>query len=575
MSLGPVLYGVPVYKESGSTYSVKVPFLKIHLYNDVVVNAYKYVVYRFSQYACLRGGIIVRNYDPSSGTMDVEVPAEALLSGRSPEELVQGLYREFVEQYLAPRLIERIRKASLDDLLSVFYRKRGTKEPETGLASVILPLKHVNSYIEDIKSNKWAIQKQSIEALKKLEGRIGREVQRLRDKGVKEKDLIIVGKNGDVVLLDTKRVLNELGKPAVFNDDVKYVSRNTKRCCYCGSEIEEPMFPATGKLGVGRYRLPQVEKTNLSGEALVCLRCILLSMYYVLEGGETALLYTFNGLLGVFRAERRLPRRTTVDFAIAVAEQMMWKPAELTASMVMNSAFGEDRAKLKVGGLSEVAVERLALLACMSPEALDDEAVKQHLFDYMFSEPPAFISHLVYVLLKQLEKKGGMRDMSYVSKEIPRYITPYLYREKELRVAYTLAAIAEGVIHRLKQEGADKYTLRKVADDLAMGGLTTAISYAIQRMKNPPSAIALSKFIDRTLVKEVLDEYEFSYEEKEDGTMLVYLSTIPSAEVKIREDLGQRVFSKAYDALLLLSPEIASKREGEAEESRGESVVQG
>ncbi|MEM4827730.1 MAG: hypothetical protein QXK07_06815, partial [Desulfurococcaceae archaeon] len=286
----------------------------------------------------------------------------------------------------------------------------------------------------------------------------------------------------------------------------------------------------------------------------------------VLEGGETALLYTLNGLLGVFRAERKLPKGTTVDFAVAVAKQMAWKSAELTASMVLNSAFGEDRAKLKVGNLSEVAVERLALLASMFPEALDD-AVKQHLFDYMFSEPPGFISHLVHVLLKQLEKEGGVKGMSYVSKEIPRYITPYLYREKELRVAYTLAAIAEGVIHRLKQDGADKYTLRKVADNLAMGGLTTAISYAIQRMKNPPSAIALSKFIDRTLVKEVLDEYEFSYEEKEDGTLLVYLSTIPSAEVKIREDLGQRVFSRAHEALLVLSSWILSKEEGEAEEA--------
>ncbi|MEM1606256.1 MAG: hypothetical protein QXW41_08450 [Fervidicoccaceae archaeon] len=154
MSLGPVLYGVPTYKESGSAYSVKVPFLKIHLYNDVVVNAYKYVVYRFSQYACPRRGIIVGNYDPSSGTMDVEVPAEALLSSGSPEELVQSLYREFVEQYLAPRLIERIRKASLDDLLSVFYRRRDEEGPQSRFASVILPLKHVNNYIKDITSNR-------------------------------------------------------------------------------------------------------------------------------------------------------------------------------------------------------------------------------------------------------------------------------------------------------------------------------------------------------------------------------------------------------------------------------------
>ncbi|MEM2308232.1 MAG: hypothetical protein QXI94_04920 [Sulfolobales archaeon] len=572
MSLGALLYGVPVYRESGSTYSVKVPLVRIHLHNDVVANAYKYVVYRFSQYAYLRMGVIIRNYTPPAGTIDVEVPAEALPSGRSAEKLVLSLYREFVEQYLAPRLIERIRTASLDDLLAVFYRRRNEGGPQTGLTSVILPLKYMKNYIEDIKLNKWAIQKQSIEALKKIEGKISKEVQRLKDKGVKKDDLVIVGKNGDVVPLETARIQEELGKTSLFSDDVKYVSRNTKRCCYCGSEIKEPGFPATGKLGVGRYRLPQVEKTNLSGEALVCLRCVLLSMYYVLEGGENTLLYTFNGLLGVFIAEGRLPSGTTVDFAVALAKQLARKPAELTASMVMNSAFGEERAKLQVENLNEVAVERLALLAHVFPLALHDEAVQRELINYMFSEPPAFISHLVYVLLKQLEKGGGM---SYVSKEIPRYITPYLYREKELRVAYTLAAIAEGVIHRLKQDGADNYTLKEVANNLTTGGLTTALSYAIQRMETPPSAIALSKFIDRTLAKEVLGEYGFRYDEGEDGTILVYLNTIPSAEVKIREELGQRVFNRAYDVLLVLSPEIATRKKGESEESKGESVAQG
>jgi len=571
LSLSPVLYGVPVYRESGGAYSVKVPLLKIHLYNDVVANAYKYMVYRFSQYAYLRRGVIIRNYTPSSGTVDVEVPVEAQLSGRSAEELMLDLYKEFIQQYFAPRLIDRIRRASHDDLLLVFYRRRGEGKQQTGLASVILPLKYVKNYIEDIKSNKWAIQKKSIKAFSKIEEMILERIQELENRYVKDLDLVIVGKDGNVEPLETTRVLEELGKTSVFSDDVKYVSGSTKRCCYCGSEIKEPSFPATGKLGIGRYRLPQVEKTDLSNEASICLRCVLLSMYYVLEGGESTLLYTFNGLLGVFRAERRLPSGTTVDFAVALAEQLARKPAELTASMVMNSAFGEERAKLQVENLNEVAVERLALLAHAFPLALRDEAVQRELINYMLSEPHAFISYLVYVLLKQLEKGG---DMSYVSKEIPRYITPYLYRETELRVAYTIASIAEGLAYHLKQAVTDKYTLRKFADTLSTGGLSTAVAYALQRLSSPPIAVAISKFVDRSLVKEVLDEYGFRYYE-EGGIIYVYLDSIPPAEIRISEDRGRKVFTKAYELLMIMLPEIASKEEGGEEQSEGETVAQG
>ncbi|MEM3831930.1 MAG: hypothetical protein QXS89_07045, partial [Sulfolobales archaeon] len=145
MSLGAVLYGVPVYREGGSTYSVKIPLIKIHLYNDVVAAAYSYLVYRFSQYAYLQRGFIIRNYDPSSGTIDVEVPEEIRLDGRSVKDDVIDLFKEFIRQYFVPRLIDRIRRTELDSLLSVFYNRwrrdeKQTGERQTGVASVVLPL---------------------------------------------------------------------------------------------------------------------------------------------------------------------------------------------------------------------------------------------------------------------------------------------------------------------------------------------------------------------------------------------------------------------------------------------------
>ncbi|MEM0235977.1 hypothetical protein [Thermofilum sp.] len=163
--------------------------------------------------------------------------------------------------------------------------------------------------------------------------------------------------------------------------------------------------------------------------------------------------------------------------------------------------------------------------------------------------------------------------MSYVSKEISKYITPQLYKETELRVAYTIALIAEGLVYQLNQAGADRYTLRKFADTLSTGGLSTALAYALQRLPSSFSAVALSKFIDRSVVKGVLDEYGFNYKEEE-GIIYVYLSGIIPAEIRILEDRGKRIFAKASELLMILSSDIAFKEEGEEKQSEGETVAQ-
>ncbi|MEM4971808.1 MAG: hypothetical protein QXE01_11225, partial [Sulfolobales archaeon] len=398
--------------------------------------------------------------------------------------------------------------------------------------------------------------------------KIFERVRKLMSEGLRDDDLVVVEKDGDVIPLKMNELIEQLERFPDFGDDLKLVSRAMK-CCYCGSKIDGLRFSATGRLGIGRYRLPQESRTDLSNEARVCLRCVLTSMYYVLEGGEKTLTYTLNGLLSMIVFGEKFSRGTTVDLAIGLAKHMEERPTEWVASMIVNTAFGEERARVRVESLDEVAIERLALLVYAFPRALHNENVQRILINYMRSNFSSFISYLVYILKQS--KKGG--DMSYISKEILRYVTPHLYRETDLRVAYTIASIAEGLVYRLKQAGADVYTLRKFADTLSTGGLSTAIAYALQRLSSPPTDVAMSKFVDKSLVKEVLDKYGFRYYEKDD-IIYVYLDSIPPAEIRIREDRGRRVFTKAYELLIIMSPEIASKEEGEEELSKGETVAQ-
>jgi len=572
-----VLYGIPVYGKSDSIFTIKVPLLKVHLYNEVVFNAYRYLVYKFSQYAFISKGIIIKNYDPSSGTVDVEIPLSAQLDVNKVESAIAELFEDFIEQYFIPRLVERIGEAKLEDLMMIFYRKRRKGEKETGLASVILPLGLVEQYLDSIESRSWAIQKRSIKSIQTRRNRIESRVEELVSKGVKEDDLVMLDKEGNVELFEINKIVEDLKRiksniVSSFRDEVKFV-KGVNKCCYCRSPLNKLSFQVAGRLGVGRYRLPHETKTDLTGSARMCVGCLLVSMYYILEGGDRMLAYTFNGLLGVLRVEEKFSKSSTLDFAISLLDYLKKNiPVEWARTLVLNSAFGDEKAVIELENIDEVAIERLALLAHFPTQVLHDENVQRILLDYMRSNFSGFISHLVYILKhfpKQLEK-GGV--MSYVSKLITKYITPYLYRETELRVAYTVASIAESVIYLLKNSGEDQYTLRKFADTLSMGGLTSALAYALQRLKSPPKTITLSKYVDKPIVKEVLDEHGFSYYE-ENGDIHIYLNSVPQAEINIREKHGRRVFSKAYELLIIMAPEIVYKEEKE-EESKGGGVVQ-
>lgn len=160
--------------------------------------------------------------------------------------------------------------------------------------------------------------------------------------------------------------------------------------------------------------------------------------------------------------------------------------------------------------------------------------------------------------------------MSYVSKEVHKYITPHIYRELETRVAYAIAFIAESVVYQLQSSGADRYTIRKFADTLR-SGLCTAIAYALPRIGKELKSLRLSDVADKTMIKEVLERYGFQCEEKE-GALYVYLSSIPSAEIRIREEHGTKVLLKAYDILTLLAPAIVV--EEKTEQAGGEESVQ-
>lgn len=575
-----VFYGVPAYNPIGYAGAFRIPFIKINVHNDVVVNAYRYLVYRLSQYAYIKEGIILKDYDPSTGTVEAVLPEHTQVKAPSEvEKLLRKVYEEFVSDYLVPKLLKHLRERGLDEILSTFYRRRRRGETQTGLFSVILPVRHVELYPD--KVTEYAIQKKSIRELQSNKDKILEKLRELRERGeLSNGDIVIVEKKaiGEIRRLSEDRIEGALKRlpERVMQTDIKSIKEKRKsagdkgKCCFCGINIgrDEPEFETTGRLGLGRYRLPHEASTDLSGKGLMCLRCVIVSMFYVLDGGEDSILYAFNGLLSATRFEQRLSKRSTLDIATSMARVIKDSvPEDWAVSMILNSAFGGDRAEINVEGLDEVAIERLALLSSLLPgRILMDENVQRVLIRYIRSDFSEFVSHLVYIL-KQSEKGGDF--MSRVSKRISMYITPYLYREsKEMRVAYTIATLAEYIAYKLSEKGADEYTIREFADNLRTGGLVTAIAYSIPRIGEEIKTLRVSELADKTIIKEVLDRYEFKYKE-EGGAIYVYLDSIPPAETRIIDEYGRKIMLRAYDVLALLYPRVVLKKE-ETKETQGE-----
>ena len=574
-----VVYGVPVYRVAEQLKEIEVGFFKVDLNEKTIVNAYKYLIYKFGQYLLLKKGIIIKDYDPLTGTLIIK-------GATSPDEVVKH-YEEFIREYLVPKLKERLVNADIDKVLSTFYYKSGESK-ETGLSAVVLTVKHVQGYFEVLTSRRYAIQSQAKKSIEKIRDKA---LRILKDQRLKPDDVVIVMKKGDIMLLTDDKMIkaftyipkttvigvkraDKAEKPVAKNKE----KRTEKRCIYCGSlERNIMLLPATGKLGVGRIKLPHETITNLSRKAQICLRCVLVSLFYVLDSNED-LLIRVNWFITRFRSDKRTEKEAgekkgevaTLSAIFTVLERLSIHPRNIV--LLYNSLFGDDRVTLRIEGLDEEAFEKLALLYAIVGTIEFDDDVQSLLISYVnnlsFSD---YLRILLHILKKQSEKVG-VSNMSYVSK----YITSKLYAQrKDKRVAYALAKLADAVVYIIDKSSVDNkdYVKRRFADTLRRAGLSRAVAYAMSATNTSIKVLTIPvrSGEEKEHIKRVLDEYSIKYEEEE-GTFKVYIRSIPEGEIKIEEEFTPKIYEDVYTYLVVINPTIEVGKMEEESTEVSESV---
>jgi len=556
-----LIYGVPIYHSTAEDVVVEIPFFKLNLNNEALVNAYKYLAFKFGQYLLLEKGVVVKDYDPLTGRLAIK--------GSIVPKDVRNTYEHFVREYLVPKLKVKLADADLDEILPAFYYKKGESNP-TGLSPVILPAKHLEHYFDALAKGNYAIQR-TPNVLNSIEMSRNRLLENLRRMDLRPHDLVIVDKRGDIEPLsddDLARVFLHIPE-----SDVVGVKRVEKQCIYCGA-TDIPLLSATGKLGVGRTRLPHEETTDLSGKAKICLRCILISLLYTLDAGGD-FFFQLSGFSTRFRDKRdekveksgkskKVPSEgETLSAILTVLSRLANHPR--SEALVYNSLFGDERVTLGIEGLDEEVFEKLALLYTVTGKAVFSDEVQSLLISYVNS--PSFsdsLRILLHILKKQSEKagvRGGIFGMSYVSK----YITSRLYIEKEdKRVAYTLAKLASSVVWLIGEKEKDEktdysYEKRRFADTFRRAGLSKALAYAVSATKVSPTVlVVLAEGEEKDIIRGVLSKYGFRYIE-EGNKFKVYADSIALAEIKIEEKFTPSIYEDAYTILITMRPEIELK----------------
>lgn len=535
-----VIYGIPIYGAGEEQRIAEAPFFKLNLNEESLVNAYRYLAYRFGQYLLLETGAVVKEYDPLAGRLVVE--------GNLTPDDVLNKYRDFVEKYLVPKLKTPLAHASINEVLPAFYYRKRESKP-TGLSTVVLSARHVQQYFDALLSGDYAIQR-----TKSVKGSIekarGKVLENLKTFGLRHDDIVIIDKTGGVeVLTDDKMIAAFQCIPGADAIGVKKVGRS---CIYCDAS-NIPLYPATGKLGVGRTRLPHETTTDLSGKAKICLRCLLVAVLYRLDTGGDFFIQ-LSGSSMRFRDEKVRAEGETLRAIQTVLQKLKHHPC--SGALIFNSLFGVDRATLRIEGLDEEVFEKLALLyATLGTTSFSDE-VESLLVSYV--NAPSFsdsLRTLLHILKKQSEK-AGVPNMSYVSK----YITSKLYAQrKDKRVAYALAKLAEAVVYRIDQSNVENkdYVKRRFADILRRAGLSKAIEYAMSATNTPIEVLTVlvKSGEERDHIKRVIDEYKIKYREEGD-VLKVYVDNIPLAEIMIVEEFSQGIYEDVYTYLAILKPSV-------------------
>jgi hypothetical protein len=541
-----VLYGLPIYGVRDWGSYLKVPFFQVSVKkeDELVVNTYKYLVIRFSEYLILRYSCKVIDYSPTSGML--------VVSGFSNEDEVYKAYNNFINEYFIPKLKDLIKDADVNDLLNTYYYKKDEPGNATGLTDVVIPSKFISEYPKTLRSM-YKIQKQVLNKLDFLESMLKNFAHSCGN------DLVVVRSSGKVETLNYDLIADVMvgGIGSVYGD-VGVVSSSS--CLYCGWDRRGVLLDCKGKLGPGRMRFRQEERTEVTRKARICLRCVLTTLFYVLDSNSSTVGSVGDTLLTFKPAGKTDLEGKTLN---AVFHILNLLSTHGYGVLILNSLFGDDRVRVRVEGLDELGIERLALLLnVFGQEACSKDFVSDNLsllIPYISS--PDFTPYLVQIL-KQF-RKGGLY-MSYVLK----YLKTHLYVEPEDRkVAYVLAKVMSSVVDMLmKSEGSEEeklYNVRRFAQTLRVSGIAKALAYAIPRLNVKLKTIYVHiEGDEKTNIREILNKFKIKYSEEGD-IVKVDVESLVRSEMLIVKQYSQSIYNDIYTYLIILHQEIEQEIKGE------------
>jgi len=543
-----VTHAVPIYSVEGYV-EEPASFIRLYVRDELLEKAYRHLLHKFGYYLLIKHGVIVKNYDPTSGTIRMLKPENTLSLDIWKE------FSSFISEYFIPKLRDLMRTKDIDTVLSAFYYRSKKEGNATGLAPVVMLGRHVNQYLNALDN--FLIQRsqvgKSIEKIRKTIKDMSNLIEAHQD------DIFILEPSGEIALLDNATIVKSM---IVLGQELTGKIVTTTSCVYCGST--DHLHRATGKLGVGRIRFAHEIKTKFRDEAKICLRCMLTALFYVLDTGDGETLdIEINGVSSELRVGKVWGDNETERTIKAVLDRLA-KPV-----LTYNALFGNDRLRVRIAGLGEDTVEKLSLLKLCTDRASVDDAMSS-IIDFIYN--PSLFGSIRSLLqaLKQLKKEGG-ECMSHVSKYL--FTRAYIGKEEEW-VALTIAKIASGILYaakeRIKQETGEKenvteipdkelYHLKTFAEEVRNGSLTKALAYIVERCGAVPIIpVLVPDSEEKEVVKRVLEKYGFKYEE-EGYVVKIYADSIPVAEARIRNLYGLKVYEDAHTALTVLNQDILAK----------------
>ena len=532
---------------------LKVPFFRasVKKEDELVVNAYKYLVIRFNQYLILKYGCKVIDYSPTSGML--------IVSGLSNENEVYKVYDDFVNEFFIPKLKDLTKNASINDFLNTYYYRKDESGNATGLTDVVIPARLISEYPKTLRSM-YKIQGQVLNKLNFLENKLKNFAHSCGND-----DLVIVKPSGEVETLDYNLIANIMVGGVGNYGDEGVVSSDT--CLYCRWKESDMLLDCKGKLGPGRMRFRQEEKTKITEKAKICLRCVLTTLFYVLDSKFSTVGSVGDTLL-TFKSVRRADLGSETLNSIYYVLNLL--STHGYGVLMLNSLFGDDKVRVRVAGLDELSIERLALLLNVFGQEVCSEGFVSNnsslLIPYIFSSD--FTPYLIQIL-KQFKKGGSY--MSYVFK----YLKTHVYVEPEdKKVAYVLARVVSPVIDMLmKAEGSEKerlYSVRRFAQTLRTSGIAKALAYAIPRLDVRLGTLYVYVEGDeKKYMKEVLNKFNIKYGEEGD-VIKVDVESLVRGEMLIEKQYSQSIYNDIYTYLVVLHQEIEQEVKGEGGGSSAE-----